>query len=37
MYFEKELERLLKEDIIEPVIFSEWAAPVVPIVTEDGR
>ena len=33
---EKELERLQKEDIIEPVTFSEWAAPIVPVVKEDG-
>ena len=33
---EKELERLEKEGIITPVQFSEWAAPIVPIVKSDG-
>ena len=35
---EKEFDRLLKEDIkfIEPVTFSEWAAPIVPVVKDDG-
>ena len=29
---ENELERLQRENIIVPVQFSEWAAPVVPVV-----
>ena len=33
---ESELDRLQKEDIIEPVTFSEWAAPIVPVVKDDG-
>ena len=33
---EKELERLINDDIIEPVTFSEWAAPIVPVIKEDG-
>ncbi|XP_056589597.1 uncharacterized protein K02A2.6-like [Triplophysa dalaica] len=33
---EAELERLLKDHIIEPVKFAEWAAPVVPVVKPDG-
>ena len=28
---EKELERLTKEGIIEPVQYAEWAAPIVPV------
>ena len=32
----QELERLEKEGIITPVQFSEWAAPIVPIVKSDG-
>lgn len=32
---EAELERLEKEGTIEPVRFSEWAAPIVPIVKPD--
>ncbi|XP_041379565.1 uncharacterized protein LOC121392407 [Gigantopelta aegis] len=33
---EQELERLEKAGIIEPVEFSEWAAPVVPVIKRDG-
>ena len=29
---EAELERLQKQGIIEPVQFTEWAAPIVPVV-----
>ena len=31
-----ELDRLEKEGIIEPVDFSDWAAPIVPVVKRDG-
>ena len=33
---ETDLDRLVKEGTIEPVEFSEWATPIVPIVKEDG-
>ena len=33
---ETELDRLVKEGIIGPIEFSEWATPIVPIVKEDG-
>ncbi|CAI5661061.1 unnamed protein product [Oreochromis niloticus] len=33
---EQELERLLKEEIIQPVKFSEWATPIVPILKPDS-
>ncbi|KAG1927827.1 K02A2.6-like [Pimephales promelas] len=33
---EAEIERLLKEKIIEPVKHSEWAAPVVPVLKSDN-
>lgn len=33
---EQELERLEKQNIITPVMFSEWAAPVVPVEKRDG-
>ncbi len=31
-----ELERLERDGVIEPVAFSEWAAPIVPVVKPDG-
>ena len=34
---EEELERLQKQGIIEPVQFSDWAAPIVPVVKRDGK
>ena len=34
---EAELERLCKEGIIEPVAFSDWAAPIVPILKPDRK
>ena len=33
---ETELNRLKQEGIIEPIRFSEWAAPIVPVVKRDG-
>eukprot|EP00731_Ephydatia_muelleri_P001691 Em0001g1691a len=33
---EKELEKLQRENVISPVQFSDWAAPVVPVVKGDG-
>ncbi|BHF65666.1 ATP-binding cassette sub- E member 1 [Sparganum proliferum] len=33
---EEELDRLQKADIIEPVQYSEWAAPIVPVLKSDG-
>ena len=33
---EDELERLEKEGIISPVEFSEWAAPIVPVMKTNG-
>ena len=32
---DKEIDRLLAEDIIEPVQYSDWAAPVVPVMKAD--
>ena len=34
---ERELERLQSQGVIEPVQFSDWAAPVVPVVKGDGN
>ena len=33
---EVELERLTNQGIIEPVKFSEWAAPIVPVLKPDN-
>ena len=33
---ELELERLERAGVIEPVQFSDWAAPIVPVVKTDG-
>ena len=33
---EQELQRLERDNVIEPVQFSKWAAPVVPVVKRDG-
>ena len=33
---EKELDRLEQDGVIEPVTFSEWAAPIVPVLKKDG-
>ena len=33
---EKELERLERDGIIQPVQFSNWAGPIVPVVKRDG-
>ena len=33
---EQELTRLQEQGVIEPVQFSDWAAPVVPVVKSDG-
>ena len=34
---EEELERLQALGVIQPVQFSDWAAPIVPIMKSDGR
>ena len=34
---ELELGHLQKEGIIEPVEFSDWAAPIVPVLKSDGQ
>ena len=33
----EELERLEREDLITPVQFTDWAAPIVPVVKQDGK
>lgn len=33
---EQELDRLQREGIISPVEFTEWAAPIVPVVKQNG-
>ncbi len=32
---ERELERLVSEDILEPVDRSDWAAPIVPVIKSE--
>ena len=32
---EKELARLETDGVIQPVQFSSWAAPIIPVVRED--
>ena len=32
---EREIDRLVGEGIVEPVTFSEWAAPIVPVLKAD--
>ena len=32
----KELDRLLKHGVIEKINFSEWGAPIVPVMKKDG-
>ena len=34
---EEELERLQTLGVIQPVQFSDWAAPIVPVMKSDGR
>lgn len=34
---EDELDRLQQEGIIEPIQFSEWAAPIVPVMKADKK
>ena len=33
---EAELDRLEKQGVIKPVQFSDWAAPIVPVIKRDG-
>ena len=33
---EQELDRLEQQDVLEHVEFSNWAAPIVPVVKQDG-
>lgn len=33
---EEQIEKLLKEGVIEPVQYAEWAAPIVPVVKTDN-
>ncbi|KAF2902442.1 hypothetical protein ILUMI_03744 [Ignelater luminosus] len=33
---EKELNRLVASGIIEPIHYSEWGTPIVPVIKEDG-
>lgn len=35
--FEAELDRVVKDGILEPVQFAEWAAPIVPMLKSDEK
>ena len=32
---EKELDKLVRDGVIEPVCYAEWAAPIVPVLKSD--
>ena len=34
---EKELDRLVQQEILEPVQFADWAAPIVPVLKSDKK
>ncbi|GFY35277.1 polyprotein [Trichonephila clavipes] len=34
---ETELNRLVAEDIIEPMTYSDWATPIVPVIKQNGN
>ena len=33
---ELEIDRMVKNNILEPVDVSEWATPMIPVIKEDG-
>ena len=32
----KELDHLVEQGVIEPICYSEWAVPIVPVLKKDG-
>ncbi len=34
---EEELDRLIKTNVIKPVVCSDWAAPIFPVLKSDGK
>ena len=37
MLVEKELDHLVQLGILEPIQFAEWAAPIVPVATQERQ
>ena len=33
----KELDRLVDQDVLTPVQFADWAAPIVPVLQSDKQ
>ena len=34
---EQELDRPQQQEIIKPVQFSDWAAPIIPVLKQNGN
>lgn len=34
---EKAIDELVRENILEPILQSEWATPVVPVLKKNGK
>ena len=34
---EQELDRLVQTNVMEPVRYSDWATPIVPVLKADGK
>ncbi len=34
---EEELDSLIKTDVIEPVAYSDWTVPIIPVLKSDSK